>query len=61
LTPITGAPLPFAQPTPTRSSRCPPCETVKRRRRKKGQCRQGYFREYPDRTDYITWSKRKCP
>jgi hypothetical protein len=33
---------------------------VKRRRRKKGQCRQGYFREFPDRTEYITWSKRKC-
>jgi hypothetical protein len=60
LTPPIRAPLPFAQPTPTTSGRCPPCEQVKRRRRKKGQCRQGYFREFPDRTEYITWSKRKC-
>lgn len=61
LTPGITQPVPFAQPTPTSSSRCPPCEQVKRRRRKKGQCRQGYFREFPDRTEYITWSKRKCP
>lgn len=59
--PAVPYPQPYAQPTPTRSSRCPPCEEVKRRRRKKGQCRQGYFREYPTRTEYITWSKRKCP
>ena len=55
---------PSTQPQP-QASQCPPCkprdcEQVKRRRRKKGQCRQGYFREYPDRTEYITWSRRKC-
>ena len=55
---------PLTQPQP-QASQCPPCkprdcEQVKRRRRKKGQCRQGYFREYPDRTEYITWSRRKC-
>jgi hypothetical protein len=54
-----NAPQPGANPDKVRG--CPPCASVKRPPKKKGTCRQGYFREYPDRTEYITWSKRKCP
>lgn len=59
LTPLQASPLGSPQ-APARTGRCPPCEQVKRRRKRKGQCRQGYFREYPDRTEFITWSRRKC-
>jgi len=60
-----GLPSALTSPAPSSPNRCPPtkckpCEQTKRRRRKKGTCRQGYFREFPDRTEYITWSRRKC-
>jgi hypothetical protein len=52
---------PKAMPDPLAAKACPPCASVKREPKKKGTCRQGYFREYPDRTEYTTWSTRKCP
>lgn len=61
LTPSQPTPLELQPDTPQKADRCPPCESVQRKTRKKGQCRQGYFREYPNRTEFITWSKRKCP
>ncbi len=51
-----GLPQPQLDPEPEQQK----CEQVARRRRRKGQCRQGYFREYPDRTTYTTWSTRTC-
>ena len=61
----TPTPTPDVQPTPfappgTPVSRCPPCESVRRRRRRKGKCREGFFRELPRRTEFITWRTRDC-
>lgn len=36
------------------------CEAVKRRRRRKGKCREGFFREFPGRTEFVTWRERNC-
>lgn len=45
--------------TPTRTG-TQNCEVVKRRRRKKGKCREGYFRETENDTKYVTWRTRDC-
>jgi hypothetical protein len=51
------------QPVPSPQPQTDPdrCQQVNRRRRRKGQCRQGYFRETANSTQFVTWSKRKCP
>lgn len=36
------------------------CEEVKRRRRRKGKCREGYFVEEAGKTKYTTWRTRDC-
>lgn len=36
------------------------CEEVKRRRRRKGKCREGFFRELPGKTQFITWREGDC-
>lgn len=54
---FTGFPLTQSQPRLSESN----CQIVQRRRRKKGRCREGFFRETPGRTKYITWRSRKCP
>lgn len=51
--------LPSQQPQP-QADTARKCETVKRRRRKKGKCRQGYFRETPTETNYTTWREKDC-
>lgn len=60
------SPLTATQPQPLTSPQAQPeqesdkCQKVDRRRRRKGQCRQGYFVETANSTRYITWSRRKC-
>jgi len=54
---FTTVPQPTRTPTRTPTRRC---EEVKRRRKRKGKCREGFFREFPDRTQFITWRTRKC-
>jgi len=59
--PIPDAqPLPQPAPSPTPTSRCPPCQSVQRRRRRRGKCREGFFREFAGRTEFITWRERAC-
>jgi len=36
------------------------CQEVTRRRRRKGKCREGFFRELPGRTQFITWRENDC-
>ena len=49
-------PDPSAQP----KAQAQQCEAVERRRRKKGKCRSGFFRERPGSTDFITWHEGEC-
>ena len=36
------------------------CVEVKRRRRRKGKCSEGFFQELPGRTRFITWRDVDC-
>lgn len=36
------------------------CQIVKRRRRRKGKCREGFFNEMPGSTKYTTWRVKDC-
>lgn len=36
------------------------CEIVQRRKRKKGKCREGFFRESATGTKYTTWRETNC-
>lgn len=36
------------------------CQVVKRRRRRKGKCREGFFSESPGSTKFVTWRERDC-
>lgn len=47
----TGSPVQNAQSQ---------CQEVKRRRRRRGKCREGFFREFPGGTQYVTWRERDC-
>jgi len=50
-----------AQPQPKLQKKAArECEEVKRRRKRKGKCREGFFREYPGKTRYTTWRERDC-
>ena len=61
-----------SQPTPTlgsitglETSQAPQqqaerCQNVRRRRRRKGKCREGFFREYPRRTQFVEWREVDC-
>lgn len=51
--------LPSRQPQPQQAAQRE-CENVQRRRRKKGKCREGFFIERADRTEFITWRSREC-
>lgn len=53
--PLIGA---GAQPQPQPAQER--CQVVKRRRRKKGRCREGFFRERPGETEFVTWRSRPC-
>lgn len=57
--PFAG-PTTLAQPQPAPQPAQDRCQVVKRRRRKKGRCREGFFRETPTQTKYVTWRSRKC-
>lgn len=61
LSPSTStSPMFQTQPSsPTRSAQ-QNCEVVKRRRRRKGKCREGFFREFPGSTRYVTWREFDC-
>lgn len=62
---VTGSTSPagFAQAQAsrqaTRKRECE-CQEVKRKRRRKGKCREGFFRELPGKTRYETWRTREC-
>lgn len=66
LTPIQppGVPLGFVDPGVDPGAQPQPqarrCEVVKRRRRRKGKCREGFFVERPGETQFITWRDREC-
>lgn len=61
----TPTPVPLPAPIP-RSPVGPPrtrtdeCVDVRRRRRRKGKCREGFFEERPGRTRFITWRTVDC-
>ena len=50
---------PFAQPR-TPAQECPPCQRVKEKRRVRGECEEGFFREFTDETQFTTWRVRNC-
>ena len=50
--------LPDPQAQPQAQTRR--CQNVQRRRRKKGKCREGFFRERPGSTQFITWRENDC-
>ena len=52
-------PSPFAQPR-SRAPECPPCQRVKEKRRVRGECEEGFFREFADETQFTTWRVRNC-
>lgn len=52
-------PAPGAGTQPRRATRRK-CEEVKRRRRRKGKCREGFFEELPGKTRYTTWRTVDC-
>lgn len=53
---FADVPDPSAAPQPQTRR----CEVVKRRRRRKGKCREGFFVERPGETQFITWRDREC-
>lgn len=55
LTPSRTAPLTSQPGGPARQ-----CQEVTRRRRRKGKCREGFFRELPGKTQFITWREGDC-
>lgn len=48
---------PFTSAPPQNADRC---QEVKRRRRRKGKCREGFFAEYPNKTRFIEWREVDC-
>lgn len=44
---------------PTRTAQ-QECQIVQRRRRRKGKCREGFFREFPGSTKFTTWREVDC-
>lgn len=56
-----AAPFPQPQPQPQPGpQQADPCQEVKRRRRRKGKCREGFFKEFPGKTRFITWRTVDC-
>jgi hypothetical protein len=53
--------LPTQQPFPQQATQADrKCQEVKRRRRRKGKCREGFFREYPNKTRFVEWREVDC-
>lgn len=58
---VGTAPAPTVFGTkPPSSRRSRDCQEVKRRRRRKGKCREGFFEEYPGSTRFIKWRVVDC-
>lgn len=51
-------PVQFPQPQPEADPQR--CQEVKRRRRRKGKCREGFFIEEQGKTRYVTWRTKDC-
>lgn len=51
-------PVQFPQPQPEADPQR--CQEVKRRRRRKGKCREGFFIEEQGKTKYVTWRTKDC-
>ena len=49
-----------AQPQPQPETNPDRCQEVKRRRRRKGRCKEGFFREFPGKTQFIEWREVDC-
>lgn len=61
LTPVVGTLVSSPpRPRPLQDTAEDRCQVVKRRRRKKGKCREGFFVETPGETKFITWRSREC-
>ena len=60
--PFFPVPQPFAdgQTSSLTTQQTKKCQEVTRRRRRKGKCREGFFREKPGSTQFITWRERQC-
>lgn len=64
--PLVPSPVALPSVAPFAQSQVPPstqqkeCVEVKRRRRRKNVCREGFFREFPGKTRFITWREVDC-
>lgn len=58
-TPLAQA-LPLSSPSVNQPTQTEKCQEVKRRRRRKGKCREGFFREFPGKTRYTEWRTVDC-
>ena len=56
---VSTVPFPGSQPSPQTNPQRR-CQEVKRRRRRKGKCREGFFEELPNKTRYTTWREVDC-
>lgn len=50
--------VPSAQPSA--QAQQSQCREVKRRRRRKGKCREGFYREFPGKTQFTPWREVNC-
>lgn len=50
----------FARQAQRDRTRDKECQVVKRRRRRRGKCREGFFREEPGKTTFTTWRTVDC-
>lgn len=57
---VLPAPIIAGARPPTRTGAQRQCVEVKRRRRRRGKCREGFFEELPSRTRFITWRTVDC-
>ena len=53
---VDVGPSPDAQPQAAQQQ----CQNVARRRRRKGKCREGFFKEFPGSTRFVTWRTVDC-
>ena len=62
--PVVGVPPspPVSRPVSrgTRRRECKPCEEVKRKRKRRGKCEEGFFRQTASGTQFTTWRTRNC-
>ncbi len=56
---VSTVPMPSPRPA-TQTDPAERCQEVRRRRRRRNKCREGFFREYPGKTRYYTWRERTC-